>query len=242
MSGSVSHDMEGRVAHGFRSAIRLTACVLLWLAMPARAQPTPTPVPPDSAVAASPDTLTRTWHIEAGSLRAERRDGETVADYSGGVRLRSEGTTIVARRARLYRQREHVFFYEDVVVRDSTVTMHGDEGEFLRPADWAELRGHVRIDDRRGTITARRARYLRGTRQMRLWGNVDSRDAKTRVQADSVLYHEVTGLGDAWGNVVLTDLESGSEARGEHAVYDRATGEARIDPQPVVVLRAKGEP
>jgi len=226
------------------SAIRWTAFLVV-LAARADSQPNspPTPAPlPDTTAAVSVDTLRRTWHIEAGTLRAERRDGETVADYGGGVRMRSEGTTIEARRARLYRQREHIFFYENVVIRDSTVTMHGDEGEFLRPSDWAELRGRVRITDQRGTITARRARYRRGPRQMQLWGNVDSRDAKTRVQADSVLYHEVTGLGDAWGHVVLTDLESGSEARGDHALYDRATGEAHIDPQPEVVLRATGEP
>ena len=247
MSGSVSLDMGGRVARMFANAIRALGWGLLVLALPAGSQPVPDPVPgtltaqTDSLVAI-PDTTARTWHIEAGTLRAERRDGELVADYGGGVRLRTKSTTIDAKRARLYREREHIYFYEKVVVRDSTVIMHGDEGEFLRPADWAELRGRVRIVDSLGTITARRARYERGLHQMRLWGEVDSRDAKTRIQADSVLYHEDTGLGDAWGHVVLTDLASGSEARGEHALYDRATGEARIDPQPVLVLRAANDP
>lgn len=197
-----------------------------------------TPVQADSV--ASPAGGPRTLHVRSGSFRAQRQEGETVIDYEGGVRLESESTTVESRRARQYRSREHVFFYENVVVRDGDVEMQGDEGEFLRPADWAELRGRVRITDPRGTLVADRARYYRTERRLRLWGNVDSHDAQTRVQADSIVYQEDTGLGEAFGNVVVTDVESGSEARGPHAFYDRNTGEARLDPQPLLVLRESG--
>jgi len=211
--------------------------VVGWAAA-ARAQTAaPAPAAADSQIAApaAADTL----HLRAGRGRYARENGEWVSWLEGGVHLVSDSTTIDSQRARAYRSRGIAFFYEDVVVRDGGLVMTGDEGEFRRDEDLAILRGRVRIRDRHGTIDAQRARFDRRARIAWLWGNVDFRDERTRVQADSVLYHEIDGTGEAFGTVIITDLETGSEARGTHATYDRGTGTARLDQEPCLILRKK---
>ena len=202
----------------------------------AAAVPLQLPVPVARTDSVRPDTL----HVSAGRGRYVRENGQWVSYLEDGVRLENDSTTIDSRRARIYRTQGRGFFYESVVVHDRGVVMKGDEGEFSRPDDIAALRGRVTIEDRYGLIRARRVRYWRKTQVAWLWGQVDFKDAKNRVQADSVLYHEAQGTGEAFGSVVITDLETGSEARGSHAVYDRKSGEARLEPQPLMVLREKG--
>lgn len=227
--------------------IAALACVACTLgAALARSQPVPKPPAPVPAPVPAPlavaDSSARsdTLHVSAGRGRYVRENGEWVSYLENGVRLVSDSTTIDSRRARIYRSQGRGFFFENVVVHDRGVVMKGDEGEFSRPDDIAALKGRVTIEDRFGLIHARRVRYWRKTQLAWLWGEVDFKDAKNRVQADSVLYHEAAGTGEAFGSVVITDLETGSEARGTHAVYDRTSGEARLEPQPLMVLREKG--
>jgi lipopolysaccharide assembly outer membrane protein LptD (OstA) len=219
------------------------ALAALGFAAPSGAQAPPGTQAGTAAAAAAVDTTARadTLRLRAGRGRYFREQGEWVSLLEGGVRLESDSTTIDSRRARAYRTRQIAFFYEDVVVRDRGVVMNGDEGEFRRGDDIAILRGNVRITDRHGTIRAARVRYNRRDRVAWLWGDVDSSDDRTRVQADSVLYRQADGTGEAFGAVVITDLDTGSQAFGTHAVYDRETGTARLDPEPRLVLREEGE-
>jgi lipopolysaccharide assembly outer membrane protein LptD (OstA) len=212
------------------------------LAVPAAAQPpAPPPAAAAAAAAAPADSVTRIYNVEAGRLSARREGGGQIVDLEGGVRLESEGTTVESQRARDDHERQHVYFYGDVRVRDADVTMTGEEGEFDAIQEWAELRRQVRITDPRGLITADRARYWRDLRLLRLWGHVDFRDEATRVQADSVVYREDTGLGEVFGTVVITDIETGSTAMGTHGFYDRNTGEARLEPRPTMVIKQSGQ-
>lgn len=164
-----------------------------------------------------------------------------VATFTDSVRLDYGTATVQSRRAERSGSsgQERVQFWEDVRIHDRGIDMSGDEGEFVRNENYAELRGRVVIRDSTGTIHARRARYYRGPRHIRLWGQVDFQDKTTRVQADSVFYREVEGMGEGFGNVVITDVESGSQARGPHGFYDRKHGEAWLDPQPVLQLHEK---
>jgi lipopolysaccharide assembly outer membrane protein LptD (OstA) len=204
----------------------------------ATARAAPSPVAPAAALA---DTaLSRAFHLQAGRGRVFVENGERVSILEGGVRLTSDSTTIDSDWARAYRARELAYFFDHVVVHDRRVTMTGERGEFSRPADYAALSGHVRIDDPRGVVHADRARYERSARRLWLWGSVDFQDPKTRVQADSVLYHEDTGVGDAFGSVIVTDVATGSEARGPHATYDRNSGVARLEETPHMVVREAG--
>lgn len=208
--------------------------------IPVPPPPTPTVVPPGPAV--RPDSAgARTFYLQAGRGRVFLENGERVSILEGGVRLTSDSTTVVSEWARAYRAREHAFFFDHVVVRDRQVTMFGDRGEFSRPGDYATLEGRVRIEDPGGIIHAERARYERAARLLHLWGQVDFQDPKTRVRADSVLYHEDTGIGEAWGDVIVTDVASGSEARGRRAIYDRTSGLAQLESAPRLVLREAGQ-
>jgi len=130
-----------------------------------------------------------------------------------------------------------VYFYEDVRIHDRGVSMTGDEGEFAQRPNWAELRGNVVIRDSTGTIHADRVRYYRDERLLWLWGHVDFQDKTTQVLADSVQYQQESGRGEAFGNVVIIDRERDSEARGSHGFYERTAGEAWLDPRPTLVLR-----
>ena len=198
-------------------------------------------IPPADTTASAPvDTTTRTYHISAGKGSSYVDKGERVIVLEKDVHLESQGTTVDSRRAREFRQREHVFFYDDVRVHDRDLEMTGRTGEFDRRQDWAELRGDVRIRDPHGLVLAERARYYRQERLLWLWGKVDFQDPKMRVQADSVRYRDDAAVGEAFSNVVLTEVESGSQARGEHGFYDRNTSESWLEPAPVLVLRQSG--
>lgn len=184
---------------------------------------------------ASPDS----FDLRGLALQYDTR--RNVTTFRDSVVLDYSGVTVQSQRAERHGATRgyKVFFHGDVRIRDRGVFMKGDEGEFAQQGNYAELRGRVTIRDSTGVIRARRARYYRDERMLWLWGNVDFQDKTTRVQADSVQYFEERGFGEAFGHVVLLDQERNSEVRGPHGYYDRVSGEAWLDRQPVLVLRDK---
>jgi lipopolysaccharide assembly outer membrane protein LptD (OstA) len=162
-----------------------------------------------------------------------------VLTLTDSVRLEYGTATVVSDRAVSHGSggKEHVYFYDNVRIIDRAVEMTGDVGEFVRELNYAELRQNVVIRDSTGIIRAQRARYYRNDRTLWLWGDVDFQDPKTRVQADSVHYLETEAVGEAFGHVVITDIESGSIARGPHAIYDRDTGQAQLLRESTLTLR-----
>ncbi len=182
----------------------------------------------------------QSWDLTGKHVQIET--ARNVFTFIDSVVLNYQGATVSCDRAERHGVTDdyNVYFYDNVRIRDRGATMTGDSGEFSQLRNAAELRGNVVIVDSTGTIRADRVRYERDARLLWLWGHVDFLDATTQVLADSVRYQQDTGLGEAFGNVVLIDRARDSEARGPHGFYDRASGEAWLDPKPRLVLRRDG--
>src|SRR5262249_51059501 len=131
---------------------------------PHSASKTTLPAPSQAPAVAADTTRADTLHITApGGGRYVHENGEWVGYFQNNVHLVSDSTTVDSRTARAYRERGIAYFYGNVVVHDRGVVATGDEGEFSRPGNYAELRGHVTIKDQRGTMHSKRARYWRDT-------------------------------------------------------------------------------
>ena len=212
---------------GARAALPASLARLLILALLAA------PFPAARAAPAPPDS----FNLTGALMQYETK--RNVVTFIDSVILLYKGVRVESQRAERHGTSTdfHVFFHQDVKIRDRGVFMQGDEGEFVQRGNYAELRGKVTIEDSLGIIRAQRVRYYRDPRLLWLWGKVDFQDEKTQVRADSVRYFEGRGFGEAFGHVVLVDRQQNSEARGPHGYYDRISGEAWLDREPVLVLR-----
>ena len=180
------------------------------------------------------------WTITGESL-AGSSAGTTVLTHPRAV----QGQTIVtAREGIWYRAEDLINLNGDVVLSDSSRTMHGDHGSYDRGGQLAILSGNVRGEGPEGRFSAREAWYYRAEHRIELHDDVRLEE-KTRTLTSRLLnYDTTTRYSVATGDVVIVDAADSTRVTGDRCDIDRATDEVVVTGGPPTLDRpaSAGDP
>lgn len=185
----------------------------------------------------APDTArTSTYDVAAGKTSLKMIAGERVLELSDGVTIVHEDVVVTSRSGYHYSDQKLTLLSGDVVVRQGTLTMSGNEGEYRQPQDLAVMTENVRVVDRGWEVTCREGRYSRATGHAWLVGDIVAKDSTTTLTADSMFYDRNAELAEVFGRVRITNADEGFTALGKHGYYYRGRREGVIDRSPRLIV------
>lgn len=175
------------------------------------------------------------YNVTADQSKVRTINGETVIELSQNVRVVHGDVTVTADRGTSYTDKRVTMLHGHVRVRQQTLVMTGEEGEYRQTEDLAILRRNVHIVDRGWTVDCDEVRYSRITGDAWLIGDVVGRDSTSVIHTDRLLYNRLTGRSEAFNRVEVTSHSQGIIVKGDHGVFERNRSEGIIDRHPVLV-------
>ena len=175
------------------------------------------------------------FDVRADRSELKKINGETVLELTDNVRVVHGDVTVNADRGVSFTVQRLTQLFGHVSVRQESMVMTGEEGEYRQGEDLAILRRNVHIVDQGWEVDCDEVRYSRLTGQAWLVGNVVGRDSTSVLRADRLLYEREIGRAEAFGNVEIANDEEGVIVRGRHGIYYRDRGEGVVDREPTLV-------
>jgi lipopolysaccharide export system protein LptA len=174
----------------------------------------------------------RRFNVDADSLSIRRSGQQNVLVLHRNVKIDDGDVVIRSRRGSHFVDDRHTILVGDVVITQETMTLWGDEGEYLQAQALAIIRGNVRIEDEGWIVTADSVEYNRDTGYAWLRGNVVAEDGETTLRADRIFYDRNAEMAEAFDDVFVESEKEGFSATGDHGFYYRGSREAVLDQNP----------
>lgn len=214
------------------SIVLTLVSIAVSLSAPGFTRPQSTQGRRSSSSPASTDTTLYT--VSAATLQYGAEGGKRVINLTGGVTIEHQTTVITSISGKHYQDGFYTLLYDDVRVRDGSLTILGDLGEYFGETNMLVMTGNVRCYDEGWEIICKRATYNRENRIAKFLGNLTLRDSTTVLHADSIYYHRDTETANAFGNVVLINEDEDYSISGKHARYNRTDREVVVDVDPIL--------
>jgi lipopolysaccharide assembly outer membrane protein LptD (OstA) len=180
-------------------------------------------------------------HITADRFIDRLVDGEPITYLIGNVVIDRDTVVAYSDTALYYREREVYELRGHVRLRQQQTTLTARRGIFRRQSNEADFHGDVRVEEEGAIGTARSGYSRRQGEIMRLVGNARLVTPEYTVFADTISRDRSTGVGEASGNVRIVDPLAHNLVTGQHALFYPDRGTARVDRQPELTSRERGQ-
>lgn len=147
------------------------------------------------------------------------------------------GTTVTARRGTWYRDEDLLVLEEDVVLSDSSRTIHSDRGSYDRRKELAILTGNVNGEGTEGRFAARELRYFRLENRVELHDEVRLEEKTRILTSDRLDYETTTRNAIATGNVAIFDSSDSTTITGQRCALNRGTDDVFVTGGPPALDR-----
>ena len=184
--------------------------------------PEPARAPPDTS--ALPPAPPEPWFMHGASLTGSL-DGPTTVEQ---IRIRHGPLRVRAREGIWNSDLERADLHGQVMIEDTTRTMHGDHGRYYRNTALLEMDGHVSGTGEEGRFTCQSLRYQREQRLLYLMGAVRLSEEGRTMHAHWLEYDIADSFITAGGALRLNDPADSVMIRGDSLFYDRRSGLAII--------------
>jgi hypothetical protein len=171
---------------------------------------------PDAAPEAPPqqDTTARASPpqrvlVDADSLSAFQRDGESLQDLVGSVFVRQDSTQLRSLRALRYLQRDSILFTGRVRLFERGDSLYADTLRYNRRREIGRATGNVRLTDGRVVVFAPTARYDAAAKRTLFPDSIILVDSARVLRASSGLYVSDEERAEFYGNVRMTEQATG---------------------------------
>lgn len=161
------------------------------------------------------------WVLEGDSLWGSRDQGTEIVN----PRIRHEELRIRALHGRLSADRQTLVLIDDVRIEDTTRVVVSEQGVYRRAQRVLDLVGNVVGRGPEGDFRADELTYDRATGRMELRGRPEVSDSGRVVWADRIRWDNTSSRAEADGHVRILLRADSTWVNGDHADYDRSTGE-----------------
>lgn len=161
------------------------------------------------------------WVLEGDSLWGSRDQGTEIVN----PRIRHEELRIRALHGRLSADRQTLVLIDDVRIEDTVRVVTSEQGIYRRAERLLDLVGNVLGTGPEGDFRADELTYDRESGEMELRGRPEVSDSGRVVWADRIRWDNVSSRAQADGHVRILLRADSTWVNGEHADYDRASGD-----------------
>lgn len=166
-------------------------------------------------------------YVNADSLSALERDGESLQELFGNVYVRQDTTRLFSEYALRYLDRNELLFVDNVVIYERGDTLQADTVRYNRDTKVGRARGNVRLTDGDVVVNAPRATYFGEEKRSVFPDSITLVDSNRVLRAQEGTYWSDEQRAEFGGLVRLTDPNTYLEADSLTYFRDRERSIAR---------------
>lgn len=155
--------------------------------------------------------------------------------YRDGGKLVDEETELTSVLGYYYPQEDMAYFRKNVVLKHPDYTLKTDTLGYHTDTKIATFLTQTTILSKDGTIETTSGNYDTQGRRVNLFARSQVRDSSYLMSADTLFYDDETNMGFAIGKVIVDQIDSSLQIRGNYGEFDRGSDRSMVAERPVAI-------